>query len=261
MSDLYVPSFDEIVAKSYELYKQNFKQLFTLAFSGELIVSLMTLVFSYFLLSKGLNQLMYATQNGAMNQPDLSVPLMFVMLLMFFVFVTVILVVIGGCQHIINESWQSRFVDIKSACQYVASKLLPLLGATLMVYFLLLIGLMLWIVPALIIATMFFVYIPIILFSNETGFGALILSVKMVWTAFLQTFGMMMLTGVLLMLPDFVAGLINLTLTSASHFGLGNVVGIFLTGIIMPFVATLILAQYYALHARWVNHKHANEAY
>ena len=116
-------------------------------------------------------------------------------------------------------------------------------------------------IPGLIIGAFFFVYIPVIIFENKSVFSALKRSSILARGNFWLTLWMCFFTLILMIFPDLVGAVVRgQEAVSNVSFGMDEVVVIFLSATLMPFVAALVLTQYHALKAIYRNNRLEREA-
>ncbi len=259
MSRMHVPKFNEIFFKSVELYKDNFKQLFVITLIASVIRELLQVASS----NAGMQHLMEVAQKQGMEAVQTQIDSKVLLTLIFFGCLSglVWLIAHALCVVMLNESWQGRKISWRSAMKLIWSCLVILIFSSLVAKFLIGFGLMFYMIPGLIIGTFFFVYIPVIIFENKSVFSGLKRSSILARGNFWLTLWMCFFTLILMIFPDLVGAVVRgQEAVSDVSVGMDEVVVIFLSATLMPFVAALVLTQYHALKSIYRNNRLEQEA-
>ncbi|MCF6764713.1 hypothetical protein L3V82_02930 [Thiotrichales bacterium 19S3-7] len=261
------PSFSEIIQRTWELYRQNIKRLFIIA----LIISVLYQLFIIFMQRSGMVDLIYqmmlenAKGKSLTEYADKVTPTMHLVILIGVIFYLVILPFATALfQNIVDDSWQGRSQTISKHVRFVLSRLFIIALATLFVYMLLMVAVMissvLFGIFGMLVYAFLIVYIPLILYDQKTVFSSLQESFKLTLGAYSKSLGIAVLCYLLLNIPSIGEWIIQ-TITGthdAIIFGIDEAVTIFLSAFVWPLVAILKLALYYALKARRYNLKVQN---
>ena len=125
------------------------------------------------------------------------------------------------------------------------SRIISLLGATLIVGILIFIGIIALIVPGIILAIMFCLVIPTIMIENVGVMDSMSRSRKLVNNRWLKTFAIFLIIALGMLFITFVAGLI------AVPFGIiGWLINIAITALLEPVAYIAITVHYYSMWAR-----------
>lgn len=249
MSNIHIPKFNEIISKSVELYKGSFKVLFYVA-----IIASVVREFLQVLINKmGMNKILIIAEKGGIsavqNQIDSSIiTSIFIYACisgLIWVFVNAI------CMIILNNQWRRRANDSKVIIRIILSSAFTLIISSILAKVLISFGLMFYIIPGLVLGTLFFVYMPAILFDGKGILVCLQYSFQLAKCNFGSTLIMCILTIFLTIFPDLIGLLIRAQAgMSNMEFGMDEVIISFVSALIIPFVSALILTQYYALRTR-----------
>ncbi|TNF66000.1 MAG: hypothetical protein EP298_10675 [Gammaproteobacteria bacterium] len=261
------PSFSEIIQRTWELYRQNIKRLFIIA----LIVSVLYQLFIIFMQRSGMIDLIYQMMQENAKGQDLSAfadkvtSTMHLVIATGIVFYLVILPFATALfQNVVDESWQGRSQPITKHVQFVLSRLIVIAIATLFVYLLLMLSVMvssmIFGILGILVYAALIIYIPLILYDQKSAFSSISESFKLTIGAYTKSLGIAFICYILLNIPSIGEWLIqSATGTDNSLiFGIDEVVTIFLSAFVWPLVAILKLALYYALKARRYNLKVQN---
>jgi hypothetical protein len=147
-------------------------------------------------------------------------------------------------QNSILYQHSSRFLQ---ALNYIIKRLPALIIAELLLSIMVSGGLLLFIVPGLILMTLFSLFSPIILFLQKSGLSALQTSAKLVAPQFFATFTILALDLALMLLPQLLISLLNLDINS--DFGIEEAIGVIASSVLIPFSNALVLVLFYKLNA------------
>ncbi|MCF6767271.1 hypothetical protein L3V86_02675 [Thiotrichales bacterium 19S11-10] len=259
------PSFSEIIRRAWELYRQNLKQLFVVA----LIFSVLYQLFIMFMRQSGLVDLVYqviqSNAEGKMLTEEVSVQttasMHLVVAIGIFFYLVILPFATALFQNIVDVSWQEKSQSITEHVKFVLSKTVIIVIATVMVYILLLIAVMVSSIVmgllALVVYALFIVYIPLVLYDQKKALSSLQESLKLTILAFGRSLAIAVLCYFLLNVPSVVEWAVqkSMGLDSSLVFGIDEVITIFVTAFIWPLVAILKLALYYSLKAKQYNLK------
>ncbi|MDO8953930.1 MAG: hypothetical protein Q7V63_03680 [Gammaproteobacteria bacterium] len=231
----------ETIKKSALLYKVSFQQIYPLAFAMALI-----------------SQLALWAVNGTMIQSgdNISVqswPTLVAALIGMWLITLIGNAIIQVCQNAYLYSYK---LTIPQAATYTLKCLPALILAATMFSIMVSAGLFLYIVPGVLLMTVFALYSPAVLFMKKHGVGALQLSFKLVAPQFFAAFTILALNLALLLLPQLLASQLNVSLST--NFGVEEALGVLATSILIPFSNALILVLFYKLNAMQKNVPNAN---
>lgn len=189
MADSFAHVISNLLSRSVDLMRKAYHRLFIIAFIQALIIRLVMVLcpFPESMLSGNLNFGM-------------------VMTLLGLAIVTVLVGTLG------NSLMQACFVakvkdqppTMKQVFSFVFHKTSRLFLACVIYYLLMTLGMMLYILPAMFLGTVFFLYLPSLLFEDLSAFGALKRSWKLTLPRFWIIFILYLLTSVLYLLPQLI---------------------------------------------------------
>ncbi len=248
MSKMHVPKFNEILYKSMELYKANFRRLFLIGVLAAVFGELLQTVSN----NAGLQRIMLLIEKNGVNalQGQVSGKTLGIILFLGCLGGLIWLIAHALCVVILNESWQGRYMPINLALKNVWPCLMVLIATTIIAKMLIGFGLILYVIPGVIISAFFFVYVPVILFENLTIISALKRSSALAKVYFWPTLWMSFFAFFFMVFPDLIGALVKgQGAVSNLGFGLDRMIIVFLSALFLPFVAALILTQYHVLKA------------
>ncbi len=250
MSRMHEPTFAEIIHKSTELLKNNFKSLIAVSLFAAIVQQLCQV----YLIQLGLNKvLQVASEQGVQAVQD-SIPSS-TMITIGLIFVVVGLVELISCAVYMvyaNESWQGKKVSILSSLQNVIKVLPVLIITTILIKFvcgIFLMGILFFV--GILLYALFLIYMPVVLLEKKGVFQSLKQCVNLSKCAYFKNVGITVFTFIALMIPSIVSMLLNQS--DGLGFGIEQVVSVFLSALVYPWVSIIILGQYYALKAKQAN--------
>lgn len=250
MSRMHEPTFAEIINKSTELFKNNFKALIIVSIIAAVIQQLCQV----YLLQLGLNKVLEVASEKGMQAVQDTIPSS-TMLTIGLVFIVVGLVELITCSMYViyaNESWQDKKTSILSSLQSVLKVLPVLIVTTILIKFvcgIFLMGILFFV--GILLYALFLVYMPVVLLEKKGIFQSLKQSVNLSKQAYFKCVGITLFTFIALMIPSIASMLLNQS--GGLGFGIEQVVAIFLSALMYPWVSIIILGQYYALKAKQAN--------
>jgi hypothetical protein len=137
-------------------------------------------------------------------------------------------------------------LSLTQALLFTLKKLPMIISNGFMFTILLMLGLMLYIVPGILIATVLMLYLPVMLFEHQWGFRAFVTSFQWIKPFFFQLFPLTILILMLLIIPSVLPMLSQYGLT-ATNINLERGIEIVLTGLLFPLANALIVSLYIAL--------------
>ena len=149
-------------------------------------------------------------------------------------------------QIVAYQAHTQQKTNIMVAAHYALQKIFSVVSNGFMFSILLVLGLALYVLPGLLIAVFFMLYLPMILFENQSGFGPFIFSVRWVKPFFWEVLpisiivlGLLIIPAMVIFLPlqDFNA------IPSLAQDGMQIV----LSAVLFPFANALVCALYLAL--------------
>lgn len=259
MNLLNEPSFSEMMQKAWELYRLNFKRLFAIG----LIVAILLELLILFAKQSGMIELAMKVMQSNLTEKasenlalQLTPKMQIISILIILMYLIVMPFATALYQHIVDHSWQEKTLTMSEHIKAVLSKMPFIIVATIIVTFLiassLIISAMIMGVLAIFVYAFFIIYIPLILFDQKRIISSLTESFQLVMGAFGKALMTAVVCYLILRIPSIAAMLIHGLTGNQSDiaFGFDEVITVFLSGFLWPFVAILQLALFYALKAR-----------
>lgn len=250
MTRLHEPSFVEIIQKSLQLFKENFKTLALIA----LFATVLQQIAQVYMNQLGLNEMlkaaseqgMQAAQNTAGSSQIVTIALLSIGIAL------IELIITAFFQYHVNEYWQDKQTSISQSFQSVFRVLPVLIVTSVIVKFVcgvFFMGYLFFV--GILLSALFLVYVPVILLEKKGIFQSLKDCVGLTKLSYFQCLGVTLFTLAMMLIPSLVSMLLNQA--QGVGFGLEQTLSVLLSTIIYPFVSIVILAQYYALKAKQSN--------
>jgi hypothetical protein len=135
--------------------------------------------------------------------------------------------------------------NLQTSFNFTLTKVLFLLGASIITGILIVLGFVLLVVPGVILALMFSLVYPVIMLEGIGVLGSLSRSRVLVSNRWLKTFGLLLLLGIIVAIFNGVFVLV------ASPFGVVSpLISGILTALITPIFAIAMTLYYYSMKAR-----------
>jgi len=215
-------SVSEILNKSYQLYRVSLSKAFPLALLLMLISTLEQ--YSHTLLGQ---------PPGTRGFGIVSIIIMLIMMAISAFFVAAIM-------YRIHAVATKGDTNLMTALHVAREKFLIVFTAMIIVLIPTTVGFMLFILPGLLLATLFIMYLPLILFENKQAFDSVKTSVQMVWKNFWRVFSVIVLPIATTMIV-----LIAFTYLIGRHNYLGQMlINLIVLSLFVPFFNSVILVQY-----------------
>ncbi len=186
-------TFGEILDGAFTLYRRHFAVFFTTA-----LIPLLPMAFAYgFLGVAGAGATTLEAQLAASGGFLLALP--FIMLGM--------LVMWGALVHEAGEAVMGRPVVRSDAYRVAFRRLLPLLGATLLLGLLMGLGLLLFVVPGVLVMLMLFAIWQVVVLEGKGPVEAASRSRRLAQGAWLRIFGVTAVVWLIVMMPSALTGM------------------------------------------------------
>jgi len=236
--------FDAICIKSWFLFRASLRQTYWYGFFAALLGQLLLTT-----INQSTNFTSEALQ-GTISGKGLS--MLFLTALCFAVVLIITEALVMTAQH---QTLHGKPLKTKEVFQHTGPLLTQLVVAGLIVKALVLIGMFLYLVPALIVMAFLFTYLPAMLFERRSVFDAMKLSFERVRPRFFLVLALVVLGLLVTNLPTFVLLLLDMIgPQTAGHmmFGLDEVIKILLQALTIPLVTALVLTTYMHLKTQAV---------
>lgn len=150
----------------------------------------------------------------------------------------------GVLARIVQDVREDGKVDwtVGELLKSITPKLLPLLGLTIVVGILVSIGLVLFIIPGIILALIWFVAVPVLIIEDKGVFDSMSRSGELTKGNRWRIFGLMLVVYVGVFVVFLIAGLVAAALPI-----LGLIAFVVLAVIVYPWIAVVVPTVYYAL--------------
>lgn len=150
----------------------------------------------------------------------------------------------GVLARIVQDVREDGKVDwtVGELLKSITPKLLPLLGLTIVVGILVSIGLILFIIPGIILALIWFVAVPVLIIEDKGVFDSMSRSGELTKGNRWRIFGLMLVVYVGVFVVFLIAGLVAAALPI-----LGLIAFVVLAVIVYPWIAVVVPTVYYAL--------------
>lgn len=165
-------------------------------------------------------------------------------LVYFIASVVATLYIQGVLARIVQDVQEDGKVDwsVGELLKSINPKLLPLLGLTIVVGVLVSIGLILFIIPGVILALIWFVAVPVLVIENKGVFESMSRSGELTKSNRWRIFGLMVVVYVAVFVVFLIAGLIAAALPI-----LGLIAFVVLAVLVYPWIGVVVPTVYYAL--------------
>lgn len=219
-----------IVLKSFELTKRTFSALFLIAFIQALLIRLVSVLFPLPMVMNNFDLTQSISLSEAINLLIFSAMVLF----------------IGSIGNTMMQAYfvarlKTPNVKLGEVLKFFSSKASKIFMACVFYYILMSLGMMLYVVPAVLLGAAFFLYIPCILFEQVSVFGAFKRSWDLAKGRFWALLLLYILTSVIYLLPQvLLEHLFSLGLSSA----IVNVAMIFGAALCLPFCNALCVTTY-----------------
>ena len=221
------PLFASVISRSKDLFKIKLKAIFIPAF---VLAAITQLIGIY------LNTMLSVSADGThINNPIGIAFLIFAMIIIRCLVSGIIMVILYD--SVITP-------DLTKALSYV-TRLLPSLILNYIIFVILVgVGLMIYVIPGLVLLTLFALYEQIILFEQEKGIRSLAQSFSRIKNIFFATFTIAIFCLVMRYAPIYLLQTLGEQLSSPSLFGIDQAIEIFINTITIAFVASIYVTLY-----------------
>ena len=219
-----------IIFKSFDLTRRAFSALFLIAFIQALLIRLVIVLFPLPVLMGDFDLTKSISLSEAMS----------------FLGFAVIVLLIGSVGNSMMQAYfvarlKTPNVQLGEVLKFFSSKAWKIFMASMIYYALMSLGMMLYIVPALLLGAVFFLYIPCILFEQVSVLGAFKRSWDLAKGRFWSLLLLYIFTSLIYVFPQvLLENLISLGLSSA----IVNVAMVFGAALCLPFCNALCVTTY-----------------
>ncbi len=238
-------SISEILSLTFNLYLSNFSIFFIPFFIANLLSALMNLPILTYI--QEIEKIDYTAPPDVVLNKILNILLM---LLVFGFIIAIISWIIGNVVSGIiiksaSDIIEKQKTSLGDSLNFVISKLPSLLGASLIVGILTVLGFLIFVIPGIIVVIMFYLVIPTIVIEEKRAYASLYRSKELVNKRWLKTFVL------LLILTLIIGGLtfaVNLILTPLGIYT--SLASSLITSIIAPIYPISSIFYYYSMRAK-----------
>jgi hypothetical protein len=248
--DIHEPSFNEVLQKTTELYKKNFKALMSIA----IIAAIIQQACQAYMINLGLPKIMKIASEQGMEAVQSHIDPTKMLTIAFLAIIVGLVELISAAIYVqyINNSWQDKKTSIPDAAKSVLKVFVILIITSVIIKFIsgvFMMGILFFI--GILLTALFLVYIPIVLFEEKGVIQSLKSCIQLTKRSYLRCVGISVLTMAILTVP----ALISFAMANAESniFALDQVIAALLSALIYPWLSVLILTQYYALKAKQTN--------
>lgn len=151
----------------------------------------------------------------------------------------------GTVVKCVSDILEKGTANLQEGFSFALSKLPSLIGASLLTGIFIGIGMLLFIVPGIILAIMFSLTIPTIIIEQIGAFESLGRSRRLVSNRWGETFVLLLLLGIIILVVSFIATFV------ATPFGpFSTIVGILIASFVSPILPIGTTLLYYSMRAR-----------
>lgn len=219
----------EMIAKAWVLYRHTLKQCFWIALIYSVINQLLSLQIIKHLQTQG-SQLVVHNPLGLVG----------------FLVLTIALLITTTAVIMLKQN--NALFNVKASLKQQLSQQLPVLFiASVLFYILIMIGYLLYILPGILLATCFYFYFPVLLFSDRKLTQAFQYSFQLMKPHFWGVLGLVIFNFAIITVP---VGIISITFShfiSGDLFGLKEAFTILVQAILLPLIACTTLTSYHHL--------------
>ena len=227
-------SFLDAIKKAILLVRLSFRGTFIYAF----IVSLINQLLAF-----GINST--CTLDG--DKLSIADPSLFILY-----FALIFLVMLFGNSFILvcqNTLLAGKKLSFKQALQPILDRFPAIFISGFTFWLLTFMGVGLYLLPGIIILTLFYVYLPSLLFAHKKAFESWSYSFSLVKKHFFSTLGLVLFSFILLWIPPSITNALGSNFTdSNTYFGLEITGMVLLVSIILLLMNALNLIWFYLLH-------------
>lgn len=144
-----------------------------------------------------------------------------------------------------SDTLEKGQADLVTSFNFGASKILSILGASIITGVLISIGMIALVIPGLILMIMFSLVVPTIVIENTGALESLSRSRRLVSNRWLKTFGLLLILYIIIGIVDFIASLIS------APFGLSSTfISYIIVALIQPILPIGLTLYYYSMMAK-----------
>ena len=157
----------------------------------------------------------------------------------------------GNCFVLIRQNaiLAKKKLNFKQTLQPILDRFPAILVSGLAFTFLSVMGMGLHLIPGIIVLTLFYVYLPSLIFAHKKAFESWVYSFSLIKKHFFSTLGLVLTSLILLWIPPTVIGILGDNFTdSNTYFGLEITGMILLVSLILLLMNALNLIWFYLLH-------------
>lgn len=150
-----------------------------------------------------------------------------------------------------SDTLEKGQADLSTSFNFTASRILSILGASIITGFLIFLGVIALVVPGIILMIMFSLVVPTIVIENTGALESLSRSRRLVSNRWLKTFGLLLVLYIIIGLVTIIVSEVTARVTLLSApFGIGTLVSSLITAFIQPILPIGLTLYYYSMVAR-----------
>ncbi|OLE75801.1 hypothetical protein AUG19_04550 [archaeon 13_1_20CM_2_54_9] len=237
-------NLDEVILKTFELYRRDFTKYFVLFAVVGVIIGVVTTLARQALVLPTL------PPNSTPQQVFDWFPRFFGVLVPLVASIFVVTVVFspiaqGSAIRLASEQIEKGQADIGTSVRFVVSRLLSIWALSIVVGFIVFLGLIALIIPGIILAIMFSLALPVLLIEKKGVFDSMGRSRELVGHRWAKTFATFLVLAIIFIIASTIVGAISRPLGVA-----GPVVNGLLSAFYQPLFPILVAVYYYSNLAR-----------
>lgn len=244
-------SFGEILDSAFVLYRRHFATLFTTALIPLLPIAPLVGAMGY--------------MTAGLDEETASASLVPTLVAVYPVMILGMLVMWGALIHQSSRAVEGGIVDRGEAYRVAFRRMLPLLGAGILSFLLVALGMVFLIIPGIVAMTGLFAVMPAVVVEGKGVTAALSRSWALARGAKWRVFGLLWISTIIISLPSMLVGMATAVLAAGAvlasdpdsaasalswYSALSNVTSILISALTTPFFALVMTVLYYDRRVR-----------